>query len=306
MHSRIHRAVSLLAAGALSVFPAMSAFAADEPDFSTKTPIKHVVVIFQENVSFDRYFATYPHATNPGADPQFHAKDDTPRVNNLLAAGLLTENPNSTQPFRLDRSQAVTCDQDHNYGDEQKSFNRGLMDKFPEFVGTGNSTSFPCVDAGKGKGLVMGYYDGNTVTAFWNYAQHFAMSDNSFSTGFGPSTPGAINLISGNTAGATLTPFAADGKTPGSSAGNIAGGLNSGAVIGDPRPEFDDCVSTPVVGTAKKTRIRMSGKNVGDLLNAKNITWGWFQGGFGATTRLADGTAVCAGVTSSLAGPTSD
>ncbi|HEV7514028.1 MAG TPA: alkaline phosphatase family protein [Candidatus Acidoferrum sp.] len=306
MHSRIHRAVSLLAAGALSVFPAMSAFAADEPDFSTKTPIKHVVVIFQENVSFDHYFATYPHATNPGAEPQFHAKDDTPRVNNLLAAGLLTENPNSTQPFRLDRSQAVTCDQDHNYGDEQKSFNRGLMDKFPEFVGTGNSTSFPCVDAGKGKGLVMGYYDGNTVTAFWNYAQHFAMSDNSFSTGFGPSTPGAINLISGNTAGATLTPFAADGKTPGSSAGNIAGGLNSGAVIGDPRPEFDDCVSTPVVGTAKKTRIRMSGKNVGELLNAKNITWGWFQGGFGATTRLADGTAVCAGVTSSLAGPTSD
>src|ERR1700675_3045537 len=89
---------------------------------STKTPIKHVVVIFQENVSFDHYFATYPNATNPGAEPQFHAKDDTPRVNNLLAAGLLTENPNSTQPFRLDRSQAVTCDQDHNYGAEQKAF----------------------------------------------------------------------------------------------------------------------------------------------------------------------------------------
>ncbi len=28
----------------------------------------------------------------------------------------------------------------------------------------------------------MGYYDGNTVTALWNYAQHFAMSDNSFGT----------------------------------------------------------------------------------------------------------------------------
>ena len=41
----------------------------------------------------------------------------------------------------------------------------------------------------------MGYYDGNTVTALWNYAQHFAMSDNSYSTTFGPSTPGALNLI---------------------------------------------------------------------------------------------------------------
>ena len=306
MHCRFHKASALVAVWAISLLPATSAFGNDRDDSSTKTPIKHVVVIFQENVSFDHYFATYPTATNPGAEPKFHAKDNTPRVNNLQAAGLLSENPNSTQPFRLDRSQAVICDQDHDYGDEQKAFNHGLMDKFPESVGAGDSAAFPCPDFGKGTGLVMGYYDGNTVTALWNYAQHFAMSDNSFGTGFGPSTPGAINLISGNTAGATLIPLAADGKTPGSPAGNIAGGLNSGAVIGDPRPAFDDCVSTPVIGTAKKTRISMSGTNVGELLNAKHITWGWFQGGFRATSRLADGTAVCAGVTASLAGPTSD
>ena len=30
----------------------------------TATPIKHVVVIFQENVSFDHYFGTYPNAAN--------------------------------------------------------------------------------------------------------------------------------------------------------------------------------------------------------------------------------------------------
>jgi phospholipase C len=42
----------------------------------------------------------------------------------------------------------------------------------------------------------MGYFDGNTVTALWNYAQQFAMSDNFFGTTFGPSTPGALNLIS--------------------------------------------------------------------------------------------------------------
>ena len=42
----------------------------------------------------------------------------------------------------------------------------------------------------------MGYYDGNTVTALWNYAQQYTLSDNSFGTVFGPSTPGAINLIS--------------------------------------------------------------------------------------------------------------
>ena len=47
----------------------------------------------------------------------------------------------------------------------------------------------------------MGYYDGNTVTALWNYAQHFALSDNSWTTTFGPSTPGALNLISGQSNG---------------------------------------------------------------------------------------------------------
>ncbi len=45
----------------------------------------------------------------------------------------------------------------------------------------------------------MNYYDGNTVTGLWNYAQNFAMSDNSFGTTFGPSAPGAINLVSGDT-----------------------------------------------------------------------------------------------------------
>ena len=49
----------------------------------------------------------------------------------------------------------------------------------------------------------MGYYDGNTVTALWDYAQRFAMSDNSYGTNFGPSTPGAINLASGQTNGVT-------------------------------------------------------------------------------------------------------
>ena len=52
----------------------------------------------------------------------------------------------------------------------------------------------------------MGYYDGNTVTALWNYAQHYAMNDNSYDTNFGPSTAGAINLVSGQTNGGINNP----------------------------------------------------------------------------------------------------
>lgn len=159
----------------------------------TTTPIKHLVVIFDENVSFDHYFGTYPFATNPAGEPRFMAERGIPTVNGLTPA-LLTDNPNSANPQLLDRSQALTCDQDHSYTDEQKAFDGGLMDKFVQSVSGGS-----CTD----KSTVMNYYDGNTVTVLWNYAQHFAMSDNSFGTTFGPSTPGALNLISGQTHGAT-------------------------------------------------------------------------------------------------------
>jgi phospholipase C len=248
----------------------------------TATPIQHVVVIFQENVSFDHYFATYPNALNTTAgEPIFNAAPNTPSVNGL-SGGLLTNNPNSAQPFRLTRAQAVTCDQGHGYKQEQQAANSGFLDKFVEFTG---SSSASC-DIGVGKAVVMGYYDGNTVTAFWNYAQNFAMSDNSFGTQYGPSSPGAINLISGHTPGATLV------------SGNAAGNVSNGTLIGDARPPLalDDCT----IKTAAQAM--MTSKNVGDLLSAKNVTWGWFVGGFRPSSVNPDGSAVCATTHNNISG----
>ena len=226
---------------------------------STATPIKHLVVIYQENVSFDHYFATYPKAANPSGSPKFTAAPGTPTVNGLGPSLTNGNNPNSVQPFRLDRTQYQTCDQDHTYADEQLAFDHGLMDRFVETVGRGAGT---CSDYGTGKGLVMGYYDGNTVTGIWNYAQHYAMSDNSYSTTFGPSTPGALNLVSGQTHG-----FTSDGN---------AVPAASSTVIGDPQPTGDTCDSRD-----SSTSTDPKNKNIGDLLNAQQVTWGWFQGGFG-------------------------
>jgi phospholipase C len=162
---------STLGACAIAAFNAAPSARAD-----TATPIKHLVVIFQENESFDHYFGTYPKAQNPAGEPPFFAYPDTPSVNGLtITNGLLTNNPNLSNPFRLDRSQAATCDQNHDYMPEQQAFDSGLMDKFVQFTGVGNSPSSPCPDYGYGPNLVMGYYDGNTVTALWNYAQHYAI-----------------------------------------------------------------------------------------------------------------------------------
>jgi phospholipase C len=234
---------------------------------TTTTPIKHLVVIFQENISFDHYFATYPYAKNPDGQPRFSASQNTPSINNLNSSGLLTNNTNAYQPFRFDRSQAVTCDMDHDYLAEQKAYHGGLLDKFIEFTGS--------TDRGCNPNQVMGYYDGNTVTALWNYAQHFAMSDDSYSSTFGPSTPGAINLVSGQTHGATIIP-------PSVADDNVV----NGTIIADPDPRFDDCSKAP-------TAAMVQGKNIGDLLNAKDITWGWFQGGFKPSSRIDDGKAIC-------------
>src|ERR1700719_2078530 len=261
MHHCFTKALATLTAAAITLLPAGPAFAGEG---GTATPIKHVVVIFQENVSFDHYFGTYPHALPNSNGTRYFgsAKDDTPRVNSLETSGLLTNNPNGANPFRIDRSVPNTCDQDHNYGDEQKAFDAGLMDKF---------LLKSCKDPVLGPNSTMGYYDGNTVTALWNYAQQFAMSDNHFGTTFGPSTPGLLNLLAGNTFEATIT----NGL---SGSGNIAGGNSVGAVVGDPDPAFDMC-SNP-----KRAQISMSGQNIGNLLNAAGITWGSFMGGFTSCT----------------------
>jgi phospholipase C len=270
----------------------------------TATPIKHVIVIFGENISFDHYFATYPAATNPEGEPTFAAAPDTPTVNNLLSGGLLTENPNSTQPFRMDTGlMSVTCDQNHSYTPEQEAMDHGLMDKYPQYTGTGNTAGSPCNDYGKGTGSVMGYFDGNTVTALWNYAQHYAMSDNSYSTMFGPSTVGALNLIAGTTEGAVLYSKEVNGSTVTNGSGVIANSLFLGPILGDVRPLNDQCVLTdPGLQTAKMASIAPGNKNVGDLLNAQNITWGWFQGGFAPTGVDAMGRAICGQHHAGLAG----
>lgn len=246
----------------------------------TATPVKHVVVIFQENVSFDHYFATYPIAANlPGENPI--TLPITPGANGLTPA-LLSNNPNSVQPFRLSRSQNYTCDQNHDYTPEQQAMDSGLMDKFVQFTGVGAPG---CPDYGHGAALTMGYYDGNTVTAVWNYAWHFAMNDNSFGTTMGPSTPGALNLVSGQTGGVDFA----------HTKGVLTDSVEGSSVIGDPDGFYDDCSGS--------TQVAVTSANVGDMLNNAGITWGWFQGGFAPTVPATMTTkAKCGAKTANLGG----
>jgi phospholipase C len=252
----------------------------------TVTPIKHLVVIYQENVSFDHYFGTYPRAENPPGEPAFHARSGTPSAN-VLTGTLLTHNPSAVQPFRFPRSHAATCDQDHEYKAEQEAYNHGLIDKWVQSTGTRDKPKSGNTACSRDD--VMGYFDGNTVTAMWNYAQHFALSDNHFATTFGPSTPGAINLVSGQTHGAkgdcTLAaPSMECSATDDMLSTKYGIEVIAGTMIADPHPQYDEC--------STRETVAMSGRNVGDLLSAKNVSWGFFQGGF-KPTQVVDGRAKC-------------
>jgi phospholipase C len=315
-------------------------------DFPTTTPIKHVVIIFQENASFDHYFATYPVAKNaaiatinpvtglPHGGTPFTPREDTPTVNGQtdgntvfpervatgvhnfninFPAGTPTTGPaadanGGANPFLLLHDQAVTCSNNHDYNGEQLAADGGLMDKFPQ-----NNTETAGSGCAPDGTTVMGYYDGTTVTALWNYAQRFAMSDNSWGTTFGPSTPGALNLVSGQLAGAVLHTFSGATKglpqpvdtiatksnpdvffvgptnpaVPATLHGNLtANTINTvpdqqtGTLTTDNDPYLDDCGADHGGTVPGQMTMEMTGRNVGDLLNVKNITWGWFGGGF--------------------------
>ncbi len=251
--------------------------------------IQHVVVLYQENVSFDHYFGTYPHALNPQGEPAFTPLPGTPKVDGYTGA-LLHHNPNASNPknekgrsnpFRLDRSQAATADQSHNYHAEQQAYDHGRMDLFPASVGHPDGPRVPGEHPGvlATSGLTMGYFDGNTVTAYWNYAQHYAMSDRQFDTVFGPSTPGAINLASGQTNGVVNDQNAQGNMVPDGSGGFT--------LISDPNPYGDICSST------SDSLAHMTGRNIGDLLTAAGVSWGFFQGGFDLTVVNPNGSTGC-------------
>jgi phospholipase C len=292
----------------------------------TKTPIKHLVVIFQENISFDHYFGTYPVAANTDGTT-FYASPDTPTsINTLtnplnpsnnfapLGIDLTMSNPNNNMnaptgptggtgktngagaalPFRLTPSQALTADQGHNDMPEQGAYDNGLMDGFPFYVGTAGPPPLPNSYPYNTKGLTMGYFDGNTVTAMWNYAQFYALNDNHYTTIFGPSTPGALNVIAAQTNGvsATLNVFSTTTPitllhTTHEAWGDAAHIQSNISVIGDGDPLQDVC-SSPT-----GDQVTLASKNIGDLLNAKNITWGAFMGGFDLKIKNPNGTTGC-------------
>ncbi len=254
----------------------------------TKTPIKHLVIIYDENQSFDHLFGTYPYAENtdgtsfcpqpgtaglPGSGENVNTELDAGLVPDTTLAAPITKggcatyqgitpnpeasasppvanpaapNPNEYQPQRIPDTAAVTCDNNHSYTPEEEAVDGGKMDKFVQF--TSANCTIPGA-TGSSPGIGMDYFDGNTDTGLWNYAQHYGMSDNSWDATFGPTMIGSLNMF-GATSYSSIT-----GST----------------YISNTNPVWDD-----IDGQSGE----MGGNNIGTLMNERGVSWGWFEEGF--------------------------
>jgi phospholipase C len=138
---------------------------------ATAFPIKHIIVMVQENHTFDNYFGTYP------------------GVNGLSNASAMPTSVggNSTVKPYLVTSQALTKNLNNSWTSAHEAYDNGKMDGF--------------ITAQDGSNVTMGYYDYHLIPYYWDYASQFVLMDNFFTSVMGPSLPNHIYLVAGQSGG---------------------------------------------------------------------------------------------------------
>jgi phospholipase C len=256
--NRSLRRILAFAIGSFTIMAAGPVFtmvqASAESDRGTHSPIKHTIILYQENISFDHYFGTYGHGSNgiPAGSTLTHTN------------GALTWGPYA--PTQLSgTTQSRTCDVDHGYADMIRMVNGGAMDQFLQFgndktvTNPSSSSAATCPNfetltpPGIGAtALANAYYTGTAgdpnapLQNYWSLASQYTLADNFFQGVYGPSTPGAQWLV------------AATNNTS-----------------GDPNPIGDICNDYPASISPQDI------PNLGAEATAAGTSWAWFQGGFG-------------------------
>jgi phospholipase C len=134
------------------------------------TKIKHIVWIIQENHSFDNYFGTYPKAD--GFEPG-------------TCLPVLPGSKRCIKPFHMPKGQPI-CDLNHVWDAAHASYDNGLMDGFVW---------------AEGSPYTMGYYDQQDIPNYWDYARHFTLCDEFFSSLMGPSGPNHLYTVAAQSGG---------------------------------------------------------------------------------------------------------
>ncbi len=248
------------------------------PSPSPLARIDHVVVIYQENWSFDGLFGKFP-----GANGIANA-GDTIKQTDLNGQPYLTLPPSidnwkrqpeiripanlPVAPFDLAlyvRPDETTGNPVHRFYQQQYQINGGKMDRFVAWGGTG--------------GLVMSYYDA-THLPLGKLAQQYVLADNFFHAAFGGSFLNHMWLV------CACTPHWPD--APAAMRVQLdANGMLLPHGDGDVTPDgyvvnTAFTVNTPHPSSVARERLlpSLTTPTIGDRLDAKGISWAWYAGGW--------------------------
>jgi phospholipase C len=229
------------------------------PFVAAQSKIQHIIFIVQENHSFDNYFGTYPGANgyppglavpinpaqkNSGSVAPYHldvtqpiwivGDELPPGVSDPDDLGTVSDN-GSQSPFPF-YNESLAGDLNHSWQVAHAAYDNGKMDGF--------------VAAEKSM-LTMGYYDRNDIPYYWDYADHFVLDDNFFSSLMGPSFPNHLYIASGANGPVTnVNPYF----------------ISQGGIVNNPPPDF------------RWSTLSLSWSTLAQELSDANMPWVWYDG----------------------------
>lgn len=241
-------------------------------DFRSK--IDHIIVVYLENRSFDNLFRGFPGADTSDypASPYPQQVDFAGKLYEILPlgeksalAGLPTTLPN--KPFLLDTAVSQTemiPDLVHRFYQNQLQINGGKNDRF--------------VNISDEKGLTMGYHDIHEST-LWRYAREFTLCDHFFAAAFGGSFLNHQWLI------AARTPYVGMETNISRYELNVSGEILKDGILTPDGYAVNTIqpLNPPYKAKYADPALRLKPieyDTIGDRLSEKNISWGWYSGGY--------------------------
>ncbi|MBI1779631.1 MAG: acid phosphatase [Proteobacteria bacterium] len=242
--------------------------------------VKHLIVIYGENRSFDNLYGLFPGAdgianserTQTQVDKEGKVYEALPQPINT---GLKPPGPDPrfpanlpNKPFDIGKYVPIgekTGDLVHRYWHEMEQIDGGKMDKFVAWS-----------DAA---GLAMGYYDGSSM-ALWKVAQKYTLADHFFHGAFGGSFLNHVFLVCACAPRYEGAPEALVAKL------DANGRLQPGPDVVTPDGFAVNTMQTvyqphaaSITDTARLLPPQTA-PTIGDRLSAKGVDWAWYSGGW--------------------------